>query len=110
MCSIDVLTRGFRESIKSLCDPILKFRQFPPQSTLVEKADCYFTEVSAHQFIAVPAPSALIAVPKHVSNGLFRGAKASSDLVVLQTTCDEEHCLELHWLQEICQGGRDEAV
>ena len=108
--SIDVLTLGFRKSIKNLCDPTLKFCQFPLHSTNLQKAGCYFTEVSAHQFIAVAAPGALITVPKHVSNCLFRGAKALSDLVILQTTCDEEHRLELHRLQEICQGGRVEGV
>ena len=61
--SIDVLTLGFRKSIKSLCDPILKFRQFPLQSTKLQKAGCYFAEVSAHQFIAVAAPGALITDP-----------------------------------------------
>ena len=110
MWSIDVLTLGFRKSIKNLCDPILKFYQFPLQSTKLQKAGCYFTEVSAHQFIAVAAPGALITVPKYASNRLFRSAKALSDLVILQTTCDEEHRLELHRLQEICQGGRVESV
>jgi hypothetical protein len=110
MWSIDVLTLGFRKSIKNLCDPILKFCQFPLQSTNLQKAGCYFTEVSAHQFIAVGAPGALITVPKHVSNGLLRCAKALSDLVILQTTCDEEHRSELHRLQEICQRWRVEGV
>ncbi len=105
MWLIDVLTWRFRKSIKNLCDPILKFCQFPLQSTKLQKAGCYFTEVSAHQFIAVAAPGALITIPKRVSNGLFRCAKALSDLVILQTTCDEEHRFELHRLQEICQRG-----
>ena len=109
MWSIDVLTLGFGKSIKNLCDPILKFCQFPLQSTKLQKAGCYFTEVSAHQFIAVAAP-AEITVPKYVSNRLFRGAKALSDLVILQTTCGEEHRLELHRLQEIRQRGRVEGV
>ena len=81
--SIDVLTLGFRKTIKNQCDPLLKFRQFPLQSTNLQKAGCYFTEVSAHQFIAVAAPGAPITVPKYISNRLFRGAKASSDLVIL---------------------------
>ena len=110
MWSIDVLTLGFRKTIKNQCDSILKFCEFPLQSTKVQKAGCYFTEVSAHQFIAVAASGALITVPKYVSNRLFRGTKALSDLVILQTTCDEEHRLELHRLQEICQGGRVEGV
>ena len=110
MWSIDVFILGFRKSIKNLCDPVLKFCQFPLQSTTLQKPGCYFTEVSTHQFIAVAASGALITVPKYSSNGLFRGAKALSDLAVLQTTCDEEHCLELHRLQKICQGGRVEGV
>jgi hypothetical protein len=110
MWSIDVLTLGFRKSIQNLCGPILKFNQFPLQSTKLQQAACYFTEVSAHQFIAVAAPRALITVPKYVSNRLFRGAKAFSDLVILHTTCDQEHRLALHRLQEICQGGRVEGV
>jgi hypothetical protein len=108
--SIDVSTLGFRKSIKNLCDPVLKFCQFPLQPTNLQKAGCYFTEVSAHQFIAVATPGALITVPEYVSNRLFRGAKALSDLVILQTTCNEEHRLELHRLQEIRQGGRVEGV
>jgi len=110
MWSIDVLTLGCRKSIENLCGPILKFYQFPLQSTKFQKAACYFTEVSAHQFIAVAAPRALITVPKYVSNSLFSGAKALSDLVILHTTCDQEHRLELHWLQEICQGGPVQGV
>jgi len=76
----------------------------------LQKSDCYFTEVSAHQFVDVAEPGALITVPEYVSNRLFRGAKALSDLVILQTTCDEEHRLELHRLQEICQGRRVDGV
>jgi hypothetical protein len=110
MWSIDVRTLGFRKSIKNLCDPIFNLCQFPLQSTKLQKAGCYFTEVSAHQFIDVAAPGALITVPKYISNRVFRGAKALSDLVSLQTTCDEEHRLELHRLQEICQGRRVEGV
>jgi hypothetical protein len=108
--SIDESTLGFRESIKNLCDPILKFCQFPLHSTKFQKAGRYFTEISAHQFIAVAAPGTLITVPEYVSNRLFRGAKALSDLVILQTTRDEEQRLELHRLQEICQGGHAEGV
>jgi hypothetical protein len=108
--SIEVLTLGFRPSIKNLCASILKFCQFPLRPTRLQKADCYFTEVSAHQFIAVAATSALVAVPEAVSNSLFRGAKALSDLVILQTACEEDHRLELHRLQEICQGRRVEGV
>jgi hypothetical protein len=110
MWSIDVLTLGFSKSIKNLCDPIFKFCQFLLQSTKLQKAGSYFTEVSAHQFIDVAAPGALITVPEYVLNRLFRGAKALGDLVILQTTCDEEHRLELHRLQEICQRGRVEGV
>jgi hypothetical protein len=110
MGSIQVLTRRFRKSIENLCDPIFKFCQFPLQSTKLQKAACYLTEISAHQFIDVAAPGALVTVPKYVSNRLFRGAKALSDLVILQTTCGEEHRLELHRLQEVCQGGRFELV
>jgi len=108
--SIDVLTLGLRKTTKKQCDPILKFRQFPLQSTKLQQAGCYFTEVSTHQFSAVAASSPLITVPKYVSNRLFRGAKALSDLMILQTTCDEEHCLELHRVQKICQGGHVEGV
>jgi hypothetical protein len=110
MWSIDELTLGFRESIKNLCDPILKFCQFPLHSTKFQKAGRYFTEISAHQFIAVAAPGTLITVPQYVSNRLFRGAKALSDLMILKTTCGEEHRLELHGLQEVCQRGRVEGV
>jgi len=108
--SIDILTLGFRKSIKNLGDPIFNVCQFPLQSTNLQKTGCYFTEVSAHQFIDVAAPGALITVPKYVSNRLFRGAKALGHLVILQTTCDEEHRLELHRLQEICQGRRVDGV
>ena len=80
------------------------------QSTKLQKAGCHFTEVSAHQLIAVAAPGALITVPEYVSNRLFRGSKALCDLVIFQTTGDEEHRLELHRLQKICQGWRVEGV
>jgi len=96
--------------MKNLYGPSLKFCQFPLQSTKLQKAACYFTEVSAHQFIAVAAAGALIRAPKYVPNRLFRGAKALSDLVILQTTCDQEHRFERHRFQEICQGGRVEGV
>jgi len=104
---VGVLTLGFRRSIKKLCDSILKFCQFPPQPTNVQKTSCYFTEVSAHQFVDVAAPAALTTLPKYVSNRLFGGAKPLSDLVIVQTTCDEEQRLELHRLQEVCQRRRE---
>jgi hypothetical protein len=110
MWSIDVLTPGFRKSIKNLCDPILKLCQLPLQSAKFQKAGRDFTKVSAHQFIDVAAPGTLITVPEYVSNRLFRGAKALSDLMILKTTCGEEHRLELHGLQEVCQRGRVEGV
>jgi len=103
MWLIDVLTDGFRKSIERLCDPIFKFRQLPLQSIKLHKAGCYFREISPHQFIDVAAPTALTTVPEYISNSPFRGAKALSDLMILQATANEEHRLELHRFQEIYQ-------
>jgi hypothetical protein len=91
-----------RTGMKILCGPSLKFCQLPLQSAKFQKAACCFTEVPTHQFAAVPASCAIINIREYVLNYQFRGTKEFSYLAILQAARDQEHCLELHWVQKIC--------
>jgi hypothetical protein len=103
---MDVGTVGFGTPIKDLPGTSLKLCQFALQSTKLQKAACDLTEVSADEFVTVKTTGKFIRFPKYRPNGLFGGAKALGDLVILQTTGHEEHRLELHRLQKICQRRR----
>jgi hypothetical protein len=46
----------------------------------------------------------MINIGEYVLNHHFCGAKELTYLAVLQATRGEEHRLELHWFQQICQG------
>jgi hypothetical protein len=99
-----------RTGMKMLCGPSLKFCQLPLQSAKFQQPACYFTEVPTHQFAAVPASCATTNIPEYVLNYQFRGTKEFGYLAVPQAARDQEHCLELHWLQKICQGGPVDGV
>lgn|SRR5271169_4644577 len=63
-------------------------------------------EAPADQFAAVWTACAVISIGEYVFDDRFCSAKTTSYLAVPQTTRGEEHRLELHWLQQICQGER----
>jgi len=92
----------FQTGMRILCGASLKFCQFPSQSAKFQKTAFYFTEIPAHQFFASPATGAFIDIPEHVPNYLFRRTKKLCYLTILPATRDQEHGLELHWVQEIC--------
>jgi hypothetical protein len=88
--------------MKIPCGASLKFCQFPSQSAKFQNAAFYFTKILAHQFAAIPAIGAFIYIPEDVPNYRFRRTKELSYLPILPATRDQEHRLELHWVQEIC--------
>jgi hypothetical protein len=85
-----------------LRDASLKFCQFPSQPSQFQEAACYFTQIPAQEFAAIPAARAIISIPESVLNDRFRGAKDLTYFAIPQAVREQEHRLELHWCQEIC--------